>query len=399
MEFFPKPLRESWRRTIGGLSIAVVCVIGWAAASAQTNVVLYEQHLFPYPVSIVVPVQVGDEVHSFLLDTGSSGTIFDPALRGSLGPLLTHAQTSTPAGRVEISVYQGPSLVMGHGHIPAMSVGLKDMAPVRRITGYNIRGILGARAFNGAALSLDFDHQSLKFLKHATPSRDMESVELEPGPDHVSPCLLIRLGGQTLRFGIDLGYNGAIGLSKDTYAACLNSGIIRELRGQDDVSVTFGGSMRHHLARFVKGELLGRSLSDFTTSVKGDFNLVGLDFLVNFDFIIDPEHARFFSKLRKVPPAANVSQLTGATFVFDDGCLVVDQLLTGPGPARVAGLREGDRLVQLGYLKRGQFNMATVYEAAMSGVGQTLMVQALRKGSSDPIVTQLQIRPRGRRSR
>lgn len=367
----------------------VVATIAEPLQAIQADV-FYEQPLAPYPLPILVPTKFGGRDYLFLLDTGSSRNLCDPALRPYLGPLVARVPASTPSGMIKLSFYAPPPISLGRGRVSETPIGIQDFSGLRLATGFNIRGLLGSSAFTGAAIWLDFDHQSLKLAKNVSP-RGMRSLDLILGPDGVSPYIAVNIEGIPVQFCIDLGFNGTVGLSHQTCAKFAAKGIFKEFSDRDEESFTMAGRTKNRSGIFLKGELLGRRLSDVSISNKGDFNMLGMEFLVNYNVIIDLEKGKFFYKSRRAERAVNVYGMLGAIIFCENGCGVVYQVRPGVGPAAEAGLRQGDRVTKLGKLSRGQFNAATLYELGRHSAGRTLEVELLRKGSPAPIHTRLRV--------
>lgn len=374
--FVMPPLLLTW-------AFAFWASLGWA----KQGDVFYEQRLDPYPVPMILPVNIGDRVYPFLLDTGSSRTLCDTPLRSALGPLLAQVPAATPSGTIRVPFYEAPPMAVGRGRISPTAVGLQDFSVLRKATGFNIRGILGAAALQGTAIWLDYDHRSLKLAKGFRP-KGMQELDLLYGSDGVSPYLALLVGGTRVKFCLDLGFNGTVGLSEKTTAKLLAAGIMREYGSNDEFSITVGGRMKNRSGILVKGDILGQRFADVSVTNKGDFNMLGLEFLMNYNAVIDFEKSKFYYQPRRATPAVNVYSMMGAILFCEDGCGVVYEVRSG-GPAARAGLRKGDTVVRLGTIIRGGFNAASLYELGMQKAGSSLDVVALRKGKKDPIVTRL----------
>jgi hypothetical protein len=378
------------RLAISKVLVAVVVAMLTARLGAVQADVFYEQPLAPHPLPILLPTKFAGHDYLFLLDTGSSRNLCDPALRPYLGPLVARVPASTPSGIIKLSFYAPPPISVGRGRVSETPIGIQDFSGLRLATGFNIRGLLGSAAFTGAAIWLDFSHHSLKLAKNVSP-RGMNSLDLLLGPDGVSPYIAVNIEGVRVLFCLDLGFNGTVGLSRQTCAKFAAKGIFKEFRDRDEESFTMAGKMKNRSGIFLKGELLGKRLYDVSISNKGDFNMIGMEFLVNYDVIIDLEKGKFYYQPRHAERAVNVYGMLGAIIFCENGVGVVYQVRPGAGPASDAGLRAGDRVTKLGKLSQGQFNAATLYELGRHSAGRTLEVELLRKGSSTPIHTRLKL--------
>jgi hypothetical protein len=114
--------------------------------------------------AVVLPVTVaGSRVHEFLLDTGTSSTLLDPALAGELGIVATsRVNLVTPAGEREVGLGHadlriGGRVLAGVEVLIAELPGLGSDEP-------GVRGMLGQSALS--RLEYTIDHARRRLVVH-----------------------------------------------------------------------------------------------------------------------------------------------------------------------------------------------------------------------------------------
>jgi hypothetical protein len=146
-------------------------------------------------------------------------------------------------------------------------------------------------------------------------------------------------------------------------------------------NLDLGGAIKSREGKFQKGELLDRPLKDWKVDSGGDLNLLGLAFLVNYNLIIDFEHAKLFYQARACDPPVSDTKILGAAVLFAKGEGLIYKLRPEGGAAREAGLTEGDRIVRFGDLMDGDFNARSLYELCLQHAGEKLRVDVVHEGS------------------
>jgi hypothetical protein len=119
--------------------------------------------------ALLVPITIKGQTFSFLLDTGSSSTIFDMTLRGLLGKRAVVASLISPNGVTTSETFEPPAAKLGRidlelpGPVPA-----RDLKMYRSISGHPIYGILGLDFLRRHIIQIDFDNKKLAILDSAT---------------------------------------------------------------------------------------------------------------------------------------------------------------------------------------------------------------------------------------
>jgi Aspartyl protease len=167
---------------------------GLAAAAPDDAVVPFRE---AWGWAVVVPVGVaGSAVQEFLLDTGTTSTILEPALAAELGVgPSARASLLTPAGGRSVGVGR-VALALGGIQLADVEVLIADM-PAIRSDQPSVRGILGQSALAG--LEYTIDHARRRVVVHGGRSRAT--------PEPVRPTLDVRLGcgAEAARLVLDSG--------------------------------------------------------------------------------------------------------------------------------------------------------------------------------------------------
>ena len=207
-----------------------------------------------------------------------------------------------------------------------------------------------------------------------------------------------QIDGVGMDFTLDLGSNGLIRLSKQSYENLLRSGAVKDKDTKSSSeNIGLGGILKDREGKFQRGELLDRPLKDWEVDSGGDLNFVGLAFLVNYNLIIDFEHAKLFYQVRACDPPVNVSGMLGAAILFAKGEGLVYKLQAEGGAAREAGLTVGDRMVRFGDLMDGDFNARALYELCLQHAGENLKVEVVHEegpGMQQTLQKQIRVGPK-----
>ncbi len=108
----------------------------------------------------------------FLLDTGTSATLFDKSVEPTLGKSLGDASVQSWGHKKEVHVYPMPRLYLGD--VPLRTSGetaIFDMGPLKNFAGTNIAGILGYDTLQHYCIQLDFATGKMRFLDDKTADK------------------------------------------------------------------------------------------------------------------------------------------------------------------------------------------------------------------------------------
>jgi hypothetical protein len=366
--------------------------------------VLFEQTFIPAPVPIPIPAQIGAESYLMMLDTGSSSNAIDISLRL---PLIKAQEA------IEMRAY-GKTVVAEEFHLPPISFGkwkersslatAFDFANLRSGTGIDFRGLLGMNAFQETAIDINFDDHRLRIISHYAPRQRatlytsakrftrMMYLPLTEGAYANVPALALSLNGIPITATIDTGYNAFLGLNHQIYERLVASGMIAP---QNPVSTfeteTVAGPLKLETGHFTSGNLLGQNLRDWSVYDAGDSNILGMYFLLHYNFTIDfSNKAFYFSPRGSAPPIGQLNTL-GLLFRYSDGHCHVTAVNEG-ATAKDADVKVGDEILKLNSIEERALNAASIYELCNEHAGETIDVEIARAGEPKTIQTRLTLR-------
>ena len=108
----------------------------------------------------------------FLLDTGTSGTLFDTSVESKLGKSLGDASVNGWGHRKIVHVYAMPPLYLGNVTLQTPSeTATYDFGPLRDGTGTRIVGILGYDTLRHYCIQWDFAASQMRFFDDKTADK------------------------------------------------------------------------------------------------------------------------------------------------------------------------------------------------------------------------------------
>lgn len=117
---------------------------------------------------ISLPVKFDGEEYQFILDTGSTTTIFDVSLKDKLGKRFLWPQKGTAAHGKPITAefFHAP-----HAHLGSLClkkcglVAVLDLTSINSCAGQKVDGIIGMSFLKRYVVQIDFDNRKVSFLK------------------------------------------------------------------------------------------------------------------------------------------------------------------------------------------------------------------------------------------
>jgi hypothetical protein len=162
-------------------------------------------------VVVTLHTRYGD-TFPFLLDTGTSGTLFDKLVESRLGKSLGDVSVVGWGHKKEGHIYAMPRLYLGG--VPLKTPGetaAYDLGPLKDGTGTRIVGILGYDTLRHYCIQLDFAAGKMRFLDDKTADKSswgtvflIVDLNVDDGRPAVAQNLLGRHGPHSL---IDSGSN------------------------------------------------------------------------------------------------------------------------------------------------------------------------------------------------
>jgi hypothetical protein len=364
--------------------------------------VLYEQKIRAQPLQITMPVNVDGTTVTMIFDTGAADHLLDVSLASHLKEAIGKANLMALGGVRETTAWWAPSMTLGTWKVPASKAITIDLSHFGELLGVNVKGAFGIAALRQTAIEVNFDRERLRILQGFTgprsaslflPGDKSKGVKYVPAEldDTGVPIIKAPIENEMARLILDTGNNMAIGLRSETFAKLVAAGVIGTPDANQVGSADALGAVQMHSGTFTRGTLLGVDLRGFPCNKNEGSDTVGIEFLLNFNFVYDAEAGRFYFERRKTEPPLRYNLMLGAAFGYSAGHCRVLALHPGGGPAEDAGLRQGDGILKLGTLSEEELNTSSVYDLCSTHAGQTIEVEIARPGESQPIKTHLKL--------
>ncbi len=314
-----------------------------------------------YPVAnrgdvLLIPVSVRGIEYKFLLDTGAMTNVLDKSLADELGP-LSRSRQSYPKGFP--ATYVLPEFKLSSTDIQIHGDAIiVDLAELRRMSGYNIKGILGINFLRKFVIELDFDSGSVAFFERA-PGRATKPIPMRRDQFN-RPVVLISIAPDLqIPFLIDTGM-ASPGIGEVT------SSTFEELRKSERLqmlatkarTLTVDGVVTNPKAQldvFKFGEYEHRNLQ----LNRGTLNALGLQYLSRYKITLDLMSDQAWFEPGKTFSRPPVFDASGMIISTQGEWIVVDRVHPD-GPAFAAGIQPDDVLTHLNGCEVSNHSLFTI---------------------------------------
>lgn len=291
--------------TIAAALILLATLFGCASAPQgsqkedSTTPVAFQIVYGETPSVICVPVTFHGRDYPFIIDTGSSVTIYDASLRPYLGEPVDSSLADMGAGSASLPLYPAPRARVGRLKLPTdQPVGCTDLSvvreAVRQVSGQEIYGILGMDFLRDYVLRIDLARQSLRFLPPKDRREDWgRRFDIDYRAAGV-PTVLARLSeGIEVPFLLDTG---------DASTGDLEAELFERLHSQGAVEITgharcaTGSGYRQTPEGRLDRLALGPYRHDGLRLYKSHWNGLGLGYLAHYTVTFDFPNAAVYLK-------------------------------------------------------------------------------------------------------
>jgi hypothetical protein len=301
----------------------------------------------PERAQVLVPVRIGGKEYPFVLDTGSTYSVFDASLKRYLGEPLETIRPSTPNGPVEMATYSPPDANVGSLPLTSERVLCQDLSFAHEASGYDMYGIVGLDFLAEWIVAIDFDRGRVDILSPASTPRPEWGERIPFAYKDGGRAYIPAIIGKDARpsfFMVDTGCAST---------GCLKETLFSQLAGSGDVratghvkSATLGGVTSGAIGRISRFRVGNFEHRDLRIMTSRGCNVLGYDYLrryrVTFDFI----GGRMFLAKGKHFADHDRGLACGAHLLFKRDKIVVD-FVDEKSPASTAGVRVDDVLLTL----------------------------------------------------
>lgn len=324
--------------------------------------------------ALLLPVTIGAQSRTFVLDTGTSGSIFDSSLVPLLGRPLGQITATTPGGPVTSKLFAVPEgvFVENLAFQVGAAVAVHDLRPLRAISGHDLVGAVGMDFLRDRVVEINLDEGTV-ILSERVPARDSRPVDLHWTAEGIPSVTAVIASRHRVEFALDTGYCSPYttgSLSPETLARLASVGNAVQLP-QFGLGRSLAGTRRARNWR-----VPSLTIGDVTTSEinfsEGSRDILGLRLFVRmvgaFDFQADKLYARPTRRANE-PDSPNVSGL----HIVREGQAAVVRSVDHGAPGEIAGIKPGDILLRVRDI---DVTISRIYavRASLSGYGGPFQV-------------------------
>ncbi|MBN2590267.1 MAG: aspartyl protease family protein [Sedimentisphaerales bacterium] len=353
--------------------------------------VLEEIKEFHYDVDsgvIFLPVHIHGKEYSFLLDTGSSNTIFDSSIKDLLGEPKRITRGSTPANPTIMQLFESPEVQVGPYKLPKGSeVICLDLSTPSMAIGKQVDGVLGMDFLKQHVIQIDFDENIISFL--GQNEADFPGYEQQLDISYNSKGLP-QLKGRLLddietKFIIDSGYNSTGGLDSEIFDKLIKS---ENIKTSESISVTAGGIQKSREARINQLFIGSYEYKDliFTEENTG---ILGISFLARHAVILDFPNKKIYLKKGSQFNKKDELDMTGLALLRNSSGLGVHTVFQS-SPAEKAGIKTGDIIVRIEGKDVDEYSYKQLKKLFHSGDGNELKMTIKRESELKEITIVLE---------
>jgi hypothetical protein len=352
-------------------------------ANSKTNSEVFASHkiMAEFAVAtggdvILLPVKFKGKEYSFVLDTGSSTTMFDISLRHELGSAKEKAILMTAKDPMYVQLFEAPEAFVGPLNLQECGqVACIDHKYHGFIIGRDIGGTIGMDFLKKYVIQIDFDRGRFLFIRTTSSSDPNWGEEFRITYDMLGRPKIVGTIYNTIDvdFVIDTGLNTTGDLDNKIFSEISKK---RAVKTSEILAQAASGTVRQ--MNFRTEELsIGPLKYEELIFTSSDAPLLGLDFLarhiVTFDF---PNSRIYFKKgrnFKKVDEAdmsgLHLLRVSKETFVHS-----VDK----DSPAEKAGIKANDLILQVENKDINKYDIQELRRFLMSGDGKEITMKIKR---------------------
>jgi hypothetical protein len=331
-----------------------------------------------YGNQIILPVKFKDNEYWFLLDTGSSFTIFDSSFKSELGDVTGKTTIKTPRNEMTADIYNAPEAMLGE-------INLKSCAGVLCLnleqTGYadgkKIKGIIGMNFLRKYMLQIDFDADMLYIFDSVQGEklRWGQSCDMTfptGGLPHVKGTVFFDI---PVEFLVDTGYSSTGSLEEKIFRQILTQ---KKAKTIETSFVTLGGTIKEQEARINDLSVGDFHYRDLIFS-EMDSSILGLEFLARHGVLFDFPNKRLYMEEGRDYRRHDERDMSGLRLVKSYDKTIVHSVEMG-SPAEKAGLKAGDVIIMVGHKLANQYDIWILRRDLMAMDGSKVEITFERDG-------------------
>jgi len=356
-----------------GLFIPQICLAGPGQGKE-----LAQFRITRYGDQIILPVRFKDRDLWFLLDTGSSFTIFDSSFKYDLGAIEGKARVNTPRNVVNAEVYKAPDAFLGTLNLKSgAGVICLDMQQAGYAEGKKISGIIGMNFLRKFMVHIDFDVDTITFYESTEGERLRWGQPCDISYDvgglaHIRAMVFLDI---PVDFMLDTGHSGTGSLEQGVFRQILSQ---KKAKTIEATFATMGGIIKEREARINDLTIGPLHYRDLIFS-ELDSSILGLQFLARHRVIFDFPNRRLYLEEGRDFRRHDQRDMSGLRLGKAYQQTVVQSVEVN-SPAAKAGLKAGDVILMVGPKLASQYDIQVFRKDLMAANGDKVNVTFLRGG-------------------
>ncbi len=314
---------------------------------------------------ILLPVRFKEKEYWFVLDTGSSHTVFDVSFRHELGTATRIVETQTAANSIIVELFDAPEAFLGPLNLQDCGeVSCFDLTILSSVLGRPVTGIIGMSFLRDYIVQINFDEGILSFIQPMGADKSDWGRVLEmncelAGCPRITGRILDRID---VDFLIDTGANATGFLEIKMFDKVLTD---TAPKTSSVFTQTLSGIRRCREIR-IDGLSIGPLKYHDLIITEGSESRLGFSFLsrhvVTFDF---PSSKIYFREGNKFYRTDEMD-MSGLhlSWISDE---IVAYLVDEGSPAHKAGIKANDVILKIGDKNVKSYDIWDIRELLRSG--------------------------------
>jgi hypothetical protein len=347
--------RVKWFSVVLVLATIVVIERGNCLAQPGQGKELAQFKITRYGDQIILPVKFKDKDYWFILDTGSSFTIFDASFKYDLGEIQGNARVKTPRNVVNAEVYSAPEAYLGSLNLKSCAgVLCLDVEKAGYVEGKKVSGLIGMNFLRKYMVHIDFDADTIEFIESVQGEqlRWGQSCDISydaSGLAHVKGTAFFDI---PVDFMIDTGHSGTGSLEERVFQQILSQ---KKAKTIEATFKTMGGTIKEREARINDLSIGSLQYRDLIFS-ELDSSILGLEFLARHNVIFDFPNKRLYLEEGRDYRRRDERDMSGLRLAKSYDKTVVYSVEVA-SPADKAGLKAGDVIIMVGPKLASQYDI------------------------------------------